>query len=176
MTTLNWIPRVTGEFSIIVTPTVSTSPAYTAGDQVGGVMTLTDCIRNDPNMGFGTSVLTNISIFCKSNNSSAYEILFFRNSPTMASSDNASFNITSANALTAGYIGRVSIASSYTTSGSSGGANVNAFSSDANLNITLKKLFTETSPTSVFAVMKTSGTPTFTGTTDLVIAFNGLID
>src|SRR4051812_43994905 len=127
MTTLNWVPRVTGEFSVVVIPTVSTS-AYTAGDQVGGVMTLTDVIRNDQNVGYGTSKLTDINIFIKSNVTPAIEILFFRNSPTMANSDNGVFNISNANAVTAGYLGRASVASSITTSGASAGAGVNVFS------------------------------------------------
>lgn len=176
MTKLSWVPRITVEVPIEVTPTVSTTPAYTAGDQVGGVITLTDVIRQDSNLGYGTAKLTDISVFCKSANSSAYEVLLFRNSPTMTSTDNGSFQITSANAATAGYIGRASFGNSYTTSGASAGAGVNAFSSDANINLTVRKLSTETLPTNIFAVVKTTGTPTYTSTTDLVISFNFIID
>jgi hypothetical protein len=176
MTTLFWVPRVQAEFDIPATPVVSNGVAYAAGDQVGGVITLTDIIRQDSNMGFGTSKLTDISIFCKSNNSSLYEILFFRNSPTMVNSDNGVFSITSANAVTAGFITRVSIGNAYTTSGASAGAGTNAFGADANLNVTLKKLNTETLPTTIFAVVKTTSTPTFTSTSDLILNFKGLID
>lgn len=176
MTTLSWVPRITIEVTKELIPTVSTSPQYAAGDQVGGVQTLTDVIRQDSNLGYGTAILANVSIFCKSNNSSTYEILFFRNSPTMTSSDNGSFNITSANALAAGYIGRVSVGSNYSTSGASAGAGTNAFSTDANLNLTIKKLGTETNPTTIYAVMKTTATPTFTSTSDLTITYNFLVD
>lgn len=175
MTTLNWVPRVTGEFSVSVTPAV-TNVTYSAGFQVGGVMTLTDVIRNDQNLGYGTSKLTDITIFIKNNVSPALEILFFRNSPTMTSANNQSFNISNANAITAGYLGRAALGSSFTTSGSSSGANINTFTTDANLNITLKKLYTETLPTTVFAVMKTTASLQLLSSTDILINFNGLID
>lgn len=170
MATLSWVPRVTVQVKSSVTPVISTS-AYTAQDQVGGVQTLTNVIRQDSNLGYGTAMLTNVKIVDKAKQSAALEIWFFQNSPTMAGSDNAAFDLTDANLVLAGYLGHVVIAATdYSTSTS------NAVAIIKNQNIEIDVPSTSTTPSSIYACMKTTGTPTYGSTSDLILTYTFLVD
>lgn len=176
--TVQWVPRLTIQSPVEVTPTISTS-AYTAGDQVGGVMTLTNVVRNDPNTsvsgdrgtpttsgaGLGTATLTEITVLDKAGQNAAFEVWFFKSSPTITSVDNGAFNLTDANSFAA-CIGHVNVGATYSTSSS------NSVSTTSNLN---KSIFAASGST-IYAVAKTTGTPTYGSTSDLKFIFNFLVD
>lgn len=164
MATLSWVPRINVQTFASQTPTINTS-AYTAGDQVGGFMTLTNIIRQDSNLGFGTSILTSVTIIDAGKQAAPFDILFFNQSPTLVSANNDPFSQTVANAKIQ-YIGKVSVAGSYLASASY------STSTDDNLNLPVRAL----SGSSLFAVAVTTGTPTYVGTTDLTFEFNFLVD
>lgn len=169
MTTLSYVPRVNITKVVNITPTISASPAYTSGDQLGGIMTLTDVIRQDSNTSIGTSMIASINILDKGLQSAAIDIWFFNQSPTVTSTDNAAFSLSDAN-LVAQCIGAVSIGTSYSTSA------LNSVSTNSNLNIPVQVVSTATAPTNIYAIAIVRGTPTYTSTTDLQFQFCFYID
>jgi hypothetical protein len=166
---LSWLPRINATRVVAVTPTISTSPAYTSGDQIGGIMTLTDVIRQDKSGGFGTSELVGVTILDKALQSAAMSIWLFNQSPTLASSDNAAFNISDAN-LVLQCIGVVSVGTAYSASAA------NSVSSTQNLNKIVQIPYTATSPTNVYAVAVIGAAATYTTTTDLQFQFEFFVD
>lgn len=67
---------------LTITPTISTSP-YTAGDQLGDVITL-NALLNE----VGRSTLQDIAVIDKSNTGALIDFFFFDDTPTLVSSDN----------------------------------------------------------------------------------------
>lgn len=164
MTTLSWVPRITIEQNIQVTPTISAS-AYTSGFQLGSIMTLANAVRFESNTSIGTAFLSEITILDKDSQNAAIDIFFFNTSPTLVSTDHAAFDITDAN-LVAQCIGVVSVGTSYSASAS------NSVSSVSNLN---KAIYT-TVGSNIYAVAVVRATPTYTTTTSLQFQFNFLVD
>lgn len=145
---------------IEVTPTVSASSAYEAGDQVGGIQTLTDAVPQDTKTG----ALLNITVIDEAAQSAALVIYFFDELPTVASSDNAALNITDAE-VTDKCIGQITIAAAdYDAISGSSIACVPASSSG----IIFKS---QESGGNIYAVVKTTGTPTYGGTDDLTFKY-----
>lgn len=164
MAQLSWVPRINIEQVASVTPVISAS-SYTAGDQVGGIMTLSSILRQDSNMSIGTAMLTSVSIIDKAAQSAAFDLWFFKISPTLASTDHAAFNITDANLLLS-FIGTASVGGSYSTSAS------NAVSTTSNINLPVFAA----SGSSLYCVAKTTSTPGYASTSDLTFIFNFLVD
>lgn len=170
MTTLSWVPRINITKTIAVVPTISTTPAYTSGDQIGGIMTLTDCVRIDTNTGYGNCELRSIVILDGGLQSAAIDVFFFNQSPTVTSSDNTAFSLSDAN-LAAQCIGVVSVGTTYSASA------LNSVSSDGrNLGLQLQVPSTATTPTTLYAIGVVRGTPTYTTTTDLKFLFSFYMD
>jgi len=90
--------------TIFVVPTISTS-AYSTGNQLGGVQTLTQAAPDD---AYGTT-LHGLTIVDKAKVSAAMDILFFNSAPTITSTDRTAFQILDANAF-GKYLGSVSVA------------------------------------------------------------------
>lgn len=174
MTQLAWVPRINASKTVIVTPTISTS-AYTSGDQIGGIMTLTDVIRQDSNMELGFSELVEVTILDASLQNAAMDIWLFNQSPTVTSSDNVAFSMSDANQA-AQCIGWVSVGA--TASYSSGA--LNSVSTTSNLNkpcqVISLKTAPKTNPTNLYAIAIVRGTPTYTTTTALQFQFSFFID
>lgn len=168
MTLLSPVPRITIEAFPSVTPVIST-PAYTANDQVGGIQELTNIIRQDATMGLGSAILTSVTILDKDSQNAAFNLWFFKISPTLASSDNAAMNLTDANLLLS-FIGVVSVGTTYAA-----GA-VNSVSTTSNLNLPVFAPGTATTPTSIYVVAQTTGTPTYASTSSLVFQYSFLVD
>lgn len=78
-------------FEIAVTPTLDTS-AYSTGDRLGSVHTLTGAARESG----GACQLVDICIIDSDKQSKALDVLFFDSLPTVASADNAAIDITDA--------------------------------------------------------------------------------
>lgn len=168
MAILDWIPRINATPVIPVTPVISTS-AYTSGDQVGGIMTIPNVIRQNSNMGFGSCELVSVTILDKAKQDIAMDIWIFKVSPTLVSSDNAPFDMTDANQATQ-CVGIVAVGSAYSDSVS------NSTSSTVNLNLPINVAGTSATPSSFFAVAIVRGTPTYTSTSDLQFQFGIFVD
>jgi hypothetical protein len=143
---------------ISVAPTIDTA-IYAAGDQLGGLMTLSNATMEDG----GNAILRNLIIIDKDKEKAVIDVLFFSADPTVASSDNAALNISDANMATY-FLGKVSVAAADYTDLSA--------SSVASVTSTGLILQAAAGSRSVYAIMKVlSGTPTFTATNDLQIKF-----
>lgn len=162
-----------GGFStvLVVTPTVSVAPAYTAQDQVGGIQTLAvldtlskvrDAACQDEN---SISYLASIVVHDKNSQNADLVIFFFNALPTVASVDNGAITISDAEMATK-CIGAVSVpASSYHTVASSSIATVLAPSC-----LLAVKSTVDDGP--IYAVVKTLSTPTYTSTSDLTFKYS----
>jgi hypothetical protein len=165
---LPWVPRLNITKTIAVTPTISTS-AYTSGDQIGGIMTLSNVIRQDSQMNYGNNEIVSVTILDADKQNAAMDIWFFNQSPTVTSTDNAAFAMTAANQA-AQCIGVVSIGSSYSS------AAAVSTSSDKNLNLPLQVPGTVASPSNVYAIAIVRAAPTYTTTTSLQFQFSFFVD
>jgi hypothetical protein len=139
-----------------VTPII-TAGAYAANDQVGGLITLNA-------MGFpknpSSLKLISVSVSDASAQSAPLEIFFFDNDPLQTSADNDPMTITDANITKC--MGFVTIASGdYKTLPSN---------SVACRDQIMKKLYTNEKG-QIFALVRTTGTPTYGATNALNIKF-----
>lgn len=171
MTTLSWVKRLNITKTVSVTPTISTS-AYTSGDQIGGIMTLTDVIRQDSNMQEGYCELAGISILDADKQDAVLDIWFFKVSPTVTSTDNAPFSMSDANQA-AQCIGAIQLT---TTNGFFSDAAINSTGEWSNINKILRVAYTATTPTSVYAIAIVRATPTYTTTTSLQLQYHFYVD
>lgn len=148
---------------IAVTPTVSTSPAYSNGDVVGGVQTLTSAMR----VSGGTGILQSIFINDKGNQKAAFELLIFNQNPSNGTyTDNGAFSL---NATDEGFlIRRVSVsAGDYLTLSSHASADLGSLGRVVQA-VGSANLY-------VIAVLNVS-TPTYATTTDLTFSYGFLQD
>jgi len=148
--------------TIKITPTVSTSPAYTAGDAVGGKETLTAALRTSN----GTVILESLVLLDRANQKQPMEVIIFDADPSAATiTDNTAF-VYSTDDLKV--VARISIAATdYVTLNSKAIANLRG------LGVAIKG---NDSSTSLYAALVTTGTPTFAATTDIQLSFGFLQD
>lgn len=140
----------------IVTPVVSTSPAYSSNDQVGGILTLVGACQIKNSL----AVLESVTVIDRNSQNAAYTIFFFDTLPTVASVDNATLNISDAE-MVAKCIGAVSISNTNYQTTSANSVGTLLMPSCA---LALRSL---TANGDLFAVVKTLSTPTFATTSDL---------
>lgn len=171
MSNLPWIPRINATRVVTATPTITASSAYAAGNQLGGIMQLTDIMRQDSNAGAGTSQLVGVTILDKDKQDSPIDLWLFNQPPTVTSTDHAAFAMTAAN-LASQCIGVVQVGAS----GKYSDAAAVSVSSDVNLNKIVMVPGTATSPTSIYAIAVARGTPTYTTTTSLQFRFEFFLD
>jgi hypothetical protein len=142
---------------ISVTPTI-TAAAYTAGKQLGGVTKVPNVAANSG----GGGTLVSIAVLDKANQKSALDVLLFNASPTLISSDTATFDISDAE-LVSKYLARVNVPSAnYKTNGASTNA-------DAVVGNIWEKVQASANALDLYIVLVSQGTPTYTSTTDLVL-------
>ena len=144
---------------ISVTPTVSSGAAYTAADAVGGKQTLTSAAR----VSGGVAVLQSLTVLDLGNQKAALTLLFFDADPTAATiTDNAAF-VWSTD--TTKFIGKINVAAAdYETVAGE------AVASLRGLGLELKA----SGSANLFVAVVTTGTPTYTSTTDLVLKYGFL--
>lgn len=150
---------------ISVTPTVDTA-IYASGDHLGTLMTLTGAV----DASLIGAVLQSITVTDKASQSSALDILLFNYTPTIASADNAALNISDSEMATK-CIGVVNIPSASYKALS---ANSVVTVSGINLVCQPSKAGVEgayTNQTSLYALICSRGTPTYTSTSDLTLKF-----
>lgn len=137
--------------SIQVTPTVSTSPAYTAKDAVGGLLTFSNAVRATG----GTGKILAVQIEDKGQQKADIDLVLF-NATITAPTDNAIFNPSDAEVGTS--VGYIPI-----------GAGMYAdFSTNSVANAIPNLEFVLTG-TSLFGVLVVRSTPTYTATNDIVV-------
>lgn len=176
MSLLPWVKRINASRVVEVTPTITANSAYVSGNQLGGIMQITDVIRQDSNMKLGQSELVGVTILDSNKQDVQIDVWFFKVSPTLASADHAAFNITAANqALQC--IGSVKLGVfPGTTTSNYSDATVCSNSSNPNLNDLFQVDFAAAASTSVFAVAIVRGTPTYTTTSALKFQFKFFLD
>lgn len=138
---------------VTVTPTVSTSPAYTAGDAVGGLMTFTSAHGTSG----GKFIIDTVTILDLAKQSAALDLVLFDQSFT-ASTDNAVFDPSDADA--ANVIGFVPIAAGNY-------ADFNDWSVATVRNVGLAGALSGS--TSLYGQLVARGTPTYAATTDIKV-------
>lgn len=183
MTTLSWVPRINASKTISVTPVISTS-IYASGDQIGGIMTLTDVIRNQsiPNtvsgsdLGWGWSEICEVTVLDSDKQDVAFDIWLFNQSPTVTSTDNAAFAMTAAN-MKLQCIGVIKGIGA-NSSGDSNYSDAAAVSTSSNPNINkpVQVPFSATNKTNIYAIAVVRGTPTYTTTSSLQFQFSFYMD
>lgn len=135
-----------------VTPTVSTSPAYTAKDCVGGLMTFSNAVRSSG----GSGTLMAVQVVDKDQEMKDVDLVLFDRSIT-ATTDNAVFDPTDAEL--ANCIGWVPLGvGMYADFNDNSLLSVNSVGLDFVLN-----------GTDLIGQLVTRGTPTFSATSDIVV-------
>ena len=144
--------------SIEVTPIVSAASAYTAEDQVGDIQAISGAAqgKDEP------TKLMSVTVTDKSKQSAALILYFFDELPTVASVDNGAFDITDAQ-MADKCIGTLAIAA--------GDYAALANSSQATVRNIQLPLFSKTASGIIYAVAKTTGTPTYGAVGDLVFKY-----
>lgn len=148
-----WPPSV----RISQTPTVSTTPAYTAKDAVGGLLTFANAVRETG----GTGVLMGVTVLDASLQMPSMELVLFDRTFT-AAADNAIFSPSDADL--ANCLGVVAINSWA------------AFEDNAIAQVSGVSLPIVLSGTSLFGQLLTRGTPTFVATSDISVFVTVLED
>jgi hypothetical protein len=158
----NFIGKVGGTTNVVQVPlTVSTSPAYTSADLIGGKITIANAVR----VSGGTGTLASIQILDRANQKPTGTIYIFNADPTAGTyTDNAAPSVSTDDLKV---IGQIAVnTGDYVTT------NVKAFGKLAFNPIPVKAA----SGTSLYAIFQTTSTPTFAATTDVQLSFGFLQD
>lgn len=154
---------------IQVTPVISSSPAYTSGDCLGPITTVAGMARSS---GFG-GLIQGVQVVDKTQaQRSAMTILLFSQTVTTAA-DNAAFTISDADALFC--VAQIEVlATHYNTAWP--GTPTNSIATLPHNDVASTPLTMNIpyvcAATSLFMQLVVRGTPTYTSTSDLVVAFN----
>jgi len=148
---------------IKVTLAVTASSAYSSGQQVGGLNRIPDALSDG---GYG--ILQSAFLVDKAKQKVAMTVWLFQDAPTLASADADSFDLTDAQAA-ANLIGTFKFAASDYQDSSS-----NSLATVVNLGLMLHNASTTNLPSGaskrdIWAVLMTTGTPTYVSTSDLVL-------
>lgn len=142
--------------SISPTVTVSTSPAYSANDVVGTKLTLTNACR----VSAGLTRLNTVVLTDTSAQNAAMQILLYNANPAATYTDNGACPAQSTDV--AAIIGRVPVvAGDWATQGAVGIAFVQ-----------VDRILKSAATANLWAVIVTTGTPTYAATTAIAITFN----
>ena len=150
--TMSWPAAV----RVAQTPTVSTSPAYTAKDAVGGLLTFAAVAQTDQKSG----VVTSVTIQDNSQQRPSLELVLFNQTFT-ASTDNAVFDPSDADL--ANVVGVIAVNS------------WSDFNDNSVATVTCYLPYVLTG-TSLFGQLVTRGTPTFVATSDIVVTITASPD
>jgi hypothetical protein len=141
--------------------TNSSSPAYAVGDQIDGLQQITNAVDASGD----TATIQSVTIVDKDSVSSVLDILFFNDQPTVSSADNVSLNISDAD-MQEKFLGSVRIAAAdYITTAANSVATVK----NIGLVVNSVKSATNANGTSIWAILRSAGTPTWTGTQSLTL-------
>ncbi len=135
---------------------VSTTPAYTAGDSVGGKITIANAVR----ISGGVSILVSLQILDRANQKPAGTILIYDADPTAATLTDNALVVNSTDDLKVVAAIPV-VAGDYTTINNKAFANLSA----------LARQVQAGSGTTLYASFTTTSTPTFAATSDVQLIF-----
>ena len=165
----------------IATPTISTSPAYSTGDQIGGIIELTNVFKNfsrpftpmPPGAGAaprwaGKATLKSIGVTDISAQSANFDFWFFNQLPTVASSDNAALNIADAQIIKLQHVYAFAPTYSTTSANSAGSAGA--------IDLVIDQYDQSTSDSIWVVAQIKSDAKTYTTTTALQFKFDFYID
>lgn len=150
--------------STVLTPTITVDTnIYASGDTIGGVLTLSNAVRGHKKTGFLHSIL----VVDKDAQDSALEILLFKSNPTAATTtDNAAFAFSTDDTE---LIAKIPVAAAdYVDIDSTGIADL------TNLGRLIQ--CDAASDGSLYAVIVSQGTPTYTAGTSLIVRFGFIQD
>lgn len=151
----NFLGAVGGSSISIESTLTVTAAAYSAGNDVGGLITLTNAMR----ISGGTGVLQNLLVVDHSNQKPTLDILFFKSTPAATFTDKSAFP-TLSQADDALVVCRVSIAATdWVTVGGSGFASP----------VFQPKVVAASGSANLLMAVNTSSAPTFAATTDIMI-------
>lgn len=140
----------------------TTDPAYADGDQIGTKFEIPEIA-----IAKGQAVvLESVTVIDKVKQNSALVLFFFSQSPTVASSDNNTLDITDAE-MEAKCIGKVDIAASDYKS-----LNASSVATKSNIQLQLKPGDEKSgiiTGQSIYAILMSNGTPDYTAGTDLIL-------
>jgi hypothetical protein len=145
---------------VTMTPTIDTS-AYASGDQLGSLVELSNALDDSS----GTGTIVSVAVLDKAAQSSALTLLLFKDKPTVASSDNAALNISDSEM--AKCLGIIPIAGTDYVALS---ANSIASVRNVNLVISSTKSDLNLNGTSLWAILRSGGSPTYGAASDLVLS------
>lgn len=154
-------PNLVSGITKIVTPTITVSTgAYTAGDSIGGKITLEDAMRVNSPHAKGTGVLSGLTLLDRSNQKPEMTIFLFESDPSVATiTDNAAFVFSTDDVNVVGMI--IVATADWTT------INSKAVAELSNLNIVVKAV----GGANLYAGLVATGAPDFAATTDLQLRF-----
>ena len=151
---------VGGTSQVQVTPTVTSASAYAANNVVGGLLTFANAVQSTVLSG----VITSVSVAVKSTQTAGFKLYLFSASPAGTFTNKTAGAIATADA---------SLLLDVITLGAADsglGSNVTIYNTDAiSRSVVL-------AGTSLYGVLITTGTPTFTTTTDVVVTVSILKD
>lgn len=151
---------VGGTSQVQVTPTVTSASAYAASNVVGGLLTFANAVQSTVLSG----VITSVSVAVKSTQTAGFKLYLFSASPAGTFTNKTAGAIATADA---------SLLLDVITLGAADsglGSNVTIYNTDAiSRSVVL-------AGTSLYGVLITTGTPTFTTTTDVVVTVSILKD
>jgi hypothetical protein len=140
---------------VCVTPTV-TAGAYTAYDNIGGLLTFPNVLRSTINSG----VVTSAKVYDLSSNIVAYELGLFSTNPSATTfTDNAAIDVADAD------LGKILGPIAFTTSDRYAFADNSVSTKHAQY---LPVTFTG-APRNIYGALRSTGTPTFAGTSDITV-------
>lgn len=145
---------------VTMTPTVDTA-IYASGDQLGSLVQLTNAMDDSS----GTGMIVSVAVLDKASQSATFDLLLFNDLPTVASSDNAALNISDAE-MASKYIGHIRVtAANYVALSACSVCTV----ADSALLVNSVKSANNPTGRSLWAIIRSGGTPTYTSTSDLVL-------
>ena len=149
--------KVSGHYlHVSASPTISTS-AYAVGDQLGSLQTLSVTGAKQ-----SLATLLTLVVFDKASQNSAIDVLFFKESPTITSSDNSALDISDSEMDKC--IGSVSVVGGdYVSLANNSVASIGVSSTG----IAMKS----NTDNSLFAIARSAGTPTYGSSSDLVFSY-----
>lgn len=143
-----------------VTPTISTS-AYASGDQLGDLMELSNILLTEAD----TVMLKSVVVLDQTGNTATIDLMFFNETPTIASSDNAAINVSDAE-MEAKFLGTAQVANTDYAD-----YNTNSAGTKTDIDLPLLGADTTQRNTSIFCQAVVRSTPTYAATDDLTFIF-----
>ncbi len=141
----------------VLTPTIDTA-AYATGDRVGSVITIPAALASGR-----AGQLVGATLVDKAKQKATLELWIFKASPTLVGADNAAFDITDANLLTAAFVGIIDFTAASYADTSSNSVCVGTVRGTPGGN------YVTSGSANLFGVFVSRGTPTYASTTDLVL-------